>query len=526
MIRKLFIFLGALTAVQLSAGAGIASDAAPLPVLKAKAPAPREEVLALFVNALLEKDPEQQCFKLLDVIEKDLNNAETPLQAFRTAFQKLKKCDAVLQKYNAMWEKNPDHILAALHGSALNRACDVPASLRIKQLAPLLTLPPQQLTTRLLWKKEHLFLLLPAAADAMVQAGEYDKLLSLFQLWQKAPSPYAMLSGLVLADYCYTAAAQSYATGAEERGKALEKCFNEATALIDAGSGKISDRRSADAVLYFYIKFRFIMKNKAIAFARDYDKRIRSTESNIWLLTTAVECGSVADFNNAASAVTEMNPRFDTTELLFKTLLNAGMYAEAEKALKKLPEKHHFTLYCQLLTMKKEWKTLYRFISQAIQSGTPPDYRIGHILLSLAEKLKDPDMFRMAEKILAPQMQLPAFANSVGYVSAVLNLDLPNARKLLTYALSKEPENVAYLDSMAWIAFREKRYAEAEQLINKALARIKPREGIATIFEHAGDIAAAQGKSPRRYYDLALKYAPFEMEFNAASVRKKKATCK
>jgi hypothetical protein len=70
MTRKLLILLGALTAVQLSAGSGIASDAAALPALREKAPVPREDVLALFVDALLEKDLEQRCSKLLVVIEK------------------------------------------------------------------------------------------------------------------------------------------------------------------------------------------------------------------------------------------------------------------------------------------------------------------------------------------------------------------------------------------------------------------------------------------------------------------------
>ena len=526
MTRKLLILLGALTAVQLSAGAGIASDAAALPALREKAPASREDVLALFVDALLEKDLEQRCSKLLVVIEKDLNNAETPLQAFRTTFKKLEKHENILKKFNAMWERHPAHLLTMLHGGAINRACGTAASLRLKQFAPLLKLDPQKLINRPQWKKDHIFALLPLAAEAMTDAGEFDKLCSFFNKWTTSHPEYNMPAGLMLADYCYTAAARSYAAGETSRGKSLEKCFNEAVKLINTGKDKVSDRKTADGVLFFYLKFRQIMKNKAIDFARSYDKRTRSTESNLWLLSTAVECGSVADFDKAVQTVTEFNPRFDSSELRFKTLLNAGMYAEAEKALKKLPAKLHFNLGCQLLTMKRDWKALHNAVIKAIQSGTPADYRIGHILLSISEKLEDPAIFRMADKILTPHLNHPALANAVGYISAVLGQDLPRARKLLTFALSKEPENIAYIDSMAWIAFKEKRYAEAEKLITKALARINPREGIATIFEHAGDIAAAQGKSPRRYYELALKYAPFEMEFDANAVRKKKETCK
>lgn len=130
-------------------------------------------------------------------------------------------------------------------------------------------------------------------------------------------------------------------------------------------------------------------------------------------------------------------------------------------------------------------------------------------------------MFRMGEKMLMPYIKSPSVANSIGYVSAVLNLDLPRARKLLTGALSQSPREMAFLDSMAWIAFKEKNYAEAEKFINAALEEITPSDGIAVAMEHAGDIAAARGKSPLRFYRLSLKYAPFDTELDKESVIKK-----
>ena len=60
MNRKIFILATALAALQLSAGAGIASDSSALPAIRAKAPESREQVLALFINALLEKDAESE----------------------------------------------------------------------------------------------------------------------------------------------------------------------------------------------------------------------------------------------------------------------------------------------------------------------------------------------------------------------------------------------------------------------------------------------------------------------------------
>ena len=103
----------------------------------------------------------------------------------------------------------------------------------------------------------------------------------------------------------------------------------------------------------------------------------------------------------------------------------------------------------------------------------------------------------------------------------ILDEDLPECRKLVSYALSKEPENIAYLDSMAWIAYKQGKFQEAEKWIRKALERITPTEGVAVIFEHAGDIALALKKDPVPWYKASLKYAPFDSEFDKASVLKK-----
>ena len=87
--------------------------------------------------------------------------------------------------------------------------------------------------------------------------------------------------------------------------------------------------------------------------------------------------------------------------------------------------------------------------------------------------------------------------------------------------LTTVQEADAYLDSIAWIAFKQKRFAEAEKHIAEALKHGNPRDGISVILEHAGDIAAALKKDPRRFYDLALKYAPFDAEFEPEVVQKK-----
>ena len=519
MTKQLLLLITAAAAMQLSAGAGIASDAAKPDAIPSVSSIDRESVLALFISALLEKSPETRCAKLLEVIEKDLPNAEAPLHAFRTSFKKLQKPSTLLKKFNALWEKHPSDPLLTLHGIALNSACGVPLRELLPRMRVVMT--PQKFTNLSFWNSAATFSLLRHAAGALLDSSQYEKLPELFKEWQKMPLPHSTAAAIVLAEACYTGAARAWAAGKDKIGTSLDECFTEILSSVKKTEQAISDRRVAENILYLYLKFRPVMPGEALRFIREYDGRTKSLESNLWKLTAAVECGSIEDFNKALALVSELNPHFDAAELRFKLLVNAGKFSEAKKALKRLPQKKHFDLLILLYVKQKAWKELHSLITQALQAGTPPDYKIGHLLVSMAEKNGDTAMFRMGEKMLMPYIKNPAIANAVGYVSAVLDLDLPRARKLLTYALKKEPGNMAYLDSMAWIAFKQKRYDEAEKFINAALEEITPSDGIAVAMEHAGDIAAARGKSPLRFYRLSLKYAPFDTELDRESVIKK-----
>jgi tetratricopeptide (TPR) repeat protein len=66
-------------------------------------------------------------------------------------------------------------------------------------------------------------------------------------------------------------------------------------------------------------------------------------------------------------------------------------------------------------------------------------------------------------------------------------------------SLEKEADNYTYLDTYAWILFKQKKYTEAQEYIDKALAimgdNIEAND--ATIIEHAGDIYAKIGQKER-----------------------------
>jgi tetratricopeptide (TPR) repeat protein len=66
---------------------------------------------------------------------------------------------------------------------------------------------------------------------------------------------------------------------------------------------------------------------------------------------------------------------------------------------------------------------------------------------------------------------------------------LDEARELIDKALKAEPKNAAYLDSMAWVLFKQKHPKEALPYALKA-AELSDQPD-ATLYDHIGDIYAA-----------------------------------
>ncbi|MBN1878637.1 tetratricopeptide repeat protein [bacterium] len=86
----------------------------------------------------------------------------------------------------------------------------------------------------------------------------------------------------------------------------------------------------------------------------------------------------------------------------------------------------------------------------------------------LEEKGEWKEAIRIADKLYLQHSDSPEISNFIGYVLADRNEDLPRALKLIQAAVSIEPENSAYLDSLAWVYFRMGRMQDAYEQISKA----------------------------------------------------------
>ena len=85
--------------------------------------------------------------------------------------------------------------------------------------------------------------------------------------------------------------------------------------------------------------------------------------------------------------------------------------------------------------------------------------------------------------------------NNYAYYLSLQNRDLKRAEQMSLKTVKAEPASSTYLDTYAWILFMEKRYEEAKEYIDQALAN--DAEVSAVIVEHAGDIYAMCGDIPK-----------------------------
>jgi len=114
---------------------------------------------------------------------------------------------------------------------------------------------------------------------------------------------------------------------------------------------------------------------------------------------------------------------------------------------------------------------------------------------------------RMFLQILDKNPDHAATLNYLGYMWAENGVNLEKAAEMLNKAVTQEPRNGAYIDSLGWIYFRQGRLDLAEKYLTDA-TRLLPRD--ATVHEHLGDVFAKRGDYVRALsmYRAALGLGP------------------
>lgn len=104
--------------------------------------------------------------------------------------------------------------------------------------------------------------------------------------------------------------------------------------------------------------------------------------------------------------------------------------------------------------------------------------------------------------------------NNYAYYISVDGGDLKKAEEMSAKTIKAEPKNATFLDTYAWILYKEDRFAEAKIYIDQALANDTDTTVSAEVLTHAGDIYYRVGNRAKAcdYWQQAIKAGGNEAE--------------
>ncbi|HME34016.1 MAG TPA: tetratricopeptide repeat protein [Candidatus Sulfotelmatobacter sp.] len=216
-------------------------------------------------------------------------------------------------------------------------------------------------------------------------------------------------------------------------------------------------------------------------------------EAKMWPQATAV----------AKEAVAKMPDDRDLRMVLDAQLADTGeidkSVADIRAMLKGGPEDREVYLRLAIIyTRAKKWNEALDALAKAEQLSTKPDDK-GYVDFLRGDLYQRQKMFDQAEaefrKVLAitspTDPQSAATLNYLGYMNADRGVKLEESLNYIKQALTLEPNNGAYLDSLGWAYFKLGKYDQAEENLTKAEAHMNSDP---TVQEHLGDLYQKTGR--------------------------------
>jgi tetratricopeptide (TPR) repeat protein len=216
-------------------------------------------------------------------------------------------------------------------------------------------------------------------------------------------------------------------------------------------------------------------------------------EAKQWPQATAV----------AKEAVQKLPDDRDMRMVLDAQLADTGeldkSVADIRSMLKGGPEDREVYLRLGIVyTRAKSWNEALDALAKAEQLSTKPDDKAAVQFLrgDLYQRQK---MFDQAEaefrKVLATTSptdpQAAATLNYLGYMNADRGVKLEESLNYVKQAVTFEPNNGAYLDSLGWVYFKLGKYDQAEENLTKAESHMTTDP---TVQEHLGDLYQKTGR--------------------------------
>ena len=185
---------------------------------------------------------------------------------------------------------------------------------------------------------------------------------------------------------------------------------------------------------------------------------------------------------------------------------------EVRAALKGQPDRQGSLQLAQIYEKGKRWTEMGQALDDAEKLATSDDDKENIYFMrgAMLERMKKYDASEAEfRKVLDLNPENAGALNYLGYMLADRDVRLDEAYQLIKKALDLEPDNGAYLDSMAWVYFRQGKLNEAETLLVKALEHMQDP----TVHDHLGDVYFKLGKTK----DAVAQWQASLKEFQTAS---------
>jgi predicted Zn-dependent protease len=334
-------------------------------------------------------------------------------------------------------------------------------------------------------------------AESLSDLEQYEEAEKIYRaLLEKAPNDPEYLTSFALSQTAqkkYPEAIKSFNALLAQKDvpESLLTLANTQLAYIALQKG---DNAQAVATARTVLIFQEKPNNQAVGIALDALKREKKYTEAIVLLQPLVDHFSADPF---------VNSRY------IEMLLRAGDKERANQAAatqSKFGPKNAIAAAEAYVTVQ-DYPAAIAVLKQQAESK-PDDLDLAFQLGATYERAGDR---ASAEKtfaaILQRQPENAAALNYLGYMWAESGVNLDRAAEMLTKAVTQEPRNGAYIDSLGWVYYRQGKLDLAEKYLLDA-THLLPHD--ATVQEHLGDVFAKRGDLARALttYRHALTLEP------------------
>jgi tetratricopeptide (TPR) repeat protein len=283
------------------------------------------------------------------------------------------------------------------------------------------------------------------------------------------------------------------------------RVLSDAVTAVKTESEFTPSRRRTLAILYQQLGQLYRETSNYSAAVNTFEEMLRlGTEEDrrarVMIVDTYREARDMPKALDAARKAVDAYPK--ERSILIAQALLFGENAQADQAVSKL----HALLdgsaadfeiqldIAQVYEESKRWADAEQAIHAAekIQPDSSGKEMTGFLLGAIFERQKKFDQAEeQFRKVLDANPRNASTLNYYGYMLADRGIRLDEATDLIKRALTDDPNNAAYQDSLGWAYYKQNMLDKAEELLRHAVIR----EGHdPTILSHLGDIYAKMGK--------------------------------